>query len=244
MKTKREFLVKNQKDLNNYLQENSLTCKLYKYKDKNSYMYEFTNFTYVLEEYKDFKKLVLIYEEDVVLDKSISILEEITDDKRYSKEYLELFGEPKSYEFDEKKVFQKCDNAGLSRIDLHFKMGMSSTKVLRTILYRLNQIFTLKYASYLKKDIEYEELEKNHKKLRKALKLSRDFFDKEIITKIIEDFEDIYMLLNHQDTFERYVLNFQVFIYEDRFYNSDGADKPIDFFDKKEKLFNLLKDKK
>ncbi len=57
---KREFLVENYKKLSKYLQKNSLTCKLYKYKDKNSYMYEFNNYSYVLEEYKSFKKLILI----------------------------------------------------------------------------------------------------------------------------------------------------------------------------------------
>lgn len=237
---KREFLVENHKDLNKYLQKNSLTCKLYRYKNKNSYMYEFKDYTYVLEKYKKFKKLVLIIEEEVLLDETILRLEEITDDKRYSKEYLTLFGNPKSYEFDEKQVFEKCDGAGLSRLDLHFKMGMNSSSVFRVILYRLNQIFTLEYAKYLKKTTEYENLENCHIKLLKALKLSKNFFDNEIIKRIKNDFEDLYMLLNHQDTFERYVLNFQMFIHEKSFYNSDNADKPIYFFDKKEKLFKLI----
>ena len=237
---KREFLVENQKDLNRYLQKNSLTCKLYRYKDKNSYMYEFSDRSYVLEEYKSFQKLVLISKKDIVLDTTIKQLQEITDDERYSKEYLELFGNPKSNEFDEKNVFEKCDSAGLSRLDLHFKMGMSSAKVFRVVLYRLNQIFTLEYAQYLKKEIEYEVLQISHKKLLKALKLSKKVFAPEIIKQIKGDFEDLYMLLNHQDTFERYVLNFQMFIYERSFYNSKQADKPIHFFSKKEKLLELL----
>ena len=237
---KREFLVENHKDLNKYLQKNSLTCKLYRYNNKNSYMYEFKDCSYVLEEYKKFKKLVVISDKDVLLDETILLLKEITEDKRYSKEYLALFGNPKSYEFDEKQVFEKCDSAGLTRLDLHFKMGMSSSSVFRVILYRLNQIFTLEYAHYLKKTTEYENLENCHSKLLKALKLSKNFFDKEVIKSIKNDFEDLYMLLNHQDTFERYVLNFQMFIHEKSFYNSDNADKPIYFSDKKEKLFKLI----
>ncbi len=240
---KREFLVEDKK-VEDYLQKNSLTCKLYRYKDKNSYMYEFSDFSYVIEEYKDFKKLVLISEEDVVLDEVIANLEELTNDKRYSKEYLKLFGNPKNYEFDEKKIFEKCDSAGLTRLDLHFTDGMSGAKVFRVVLYRLNQIFTLEYAQYLKKEIEYEVLEKTHKKLTKALKYSKKVFDQQIIKQIKTDFEDLYMLLNHQETFQRYVLNFQMFIYEDSFYNANYADKPIHFFDKKEKLFNLIKEKK
>ena len=235
---KREFLVENQKNLNSYLQKNSLTCKLYKYKDKNSYMYEFDDFSYVLEEHKSFKKLVLISEKDVALDEVVSNLQEITDDIRYSKEYLKLFGNPKSYDFDEKKIFEKCDNAGLSRLDLHFKDGMSSAKVFRVVLYRLNQIFTLQYA--MKKEIEYAKLEKSHKKLLKALKLSKNIFDKETISKIITDFEDLYMLLNHQETFEKYVLNFQMFINEKSFYDTKEGENPIGFFDKKDKLLKLI----
>ena len=237
---KREFLVENHKDLNKYLQENSLTCKLYKYKDRNSYMYEFIDYVYILEEYKTFKKLILICEKNLFLDEIINDFEEITDDKRYSKEYLEIFGNPKKYDFDEKLVFEKCDEAGLSRLDLHFKMGMNSSKVFRVILYRLNQIFTLEYAQYLKKDIEYESLERSHKKLLKGLKLSKQIFDLEIIKQIKTDFENLYMLLNHQDTFERYVLNFQMFIYENSFYNTKSADEPIHFFEKKDKLFKLI----
>ncbi len=237
---KREFLVENYKKLSKYLQKNSLTCKLYKYKDKNSYMYEFNNYSYVLEEYKSFKKLILISKKDIVLVPIVKQLQEITDDKRYSKEYIELFGDPKGYDFDEEKVFQKCDDAGLERLDLHFKMGMNSAKIFRVVFYRLNQIFTLKYAKYIKKEIEYEALEKSHKKLLSALKLSKKVFDKEIIKSLQDDFEDLYMLLNHQETFERYVLNFQMFIYEKSFYNANKAGKPIYFFDKKEKLFSLL----
>jgi len=162
--------------------------------------------------------------------------------ERYSKEYLDLFGNPKNYEFDEKKIFEKCDNAGQARLDLHFKDGMSRAKVFRVVLYRLNQIFTLEYAQYLKKEIEYEVLESTHKKLTKAIKYSKKVFDIQTIKQIKTDFEDLYMLLNHQDTFERYVLNFQMFIHEKSFYNVDEADKPIHFYDKKEKLFKLIKE--
>ncbi len=234
---KREFLVENQSNLNIYLQQNSLSCKLYRYKDKNSYVYKFEDYALVLEEYKDFSKLVFISKKNINLENPIKSLKEITEDKRYSKEYLDIFGSPKSYEFDENKVFEKCDNAGLSKLALHFKMGMSSAKVFRVVLYRLNQVFTLQYA--MKKDLDYTKLESTHKKLLKVLKLSKNVFDKEIISKIIDDFEDLYMLLNHQDTYERFVLNFQMFIHEKSFYNLVDAHSPIGFYEKKDKLFKL-----
>jgi len=235
---KREFLVKDKK-IQNYLQENSLTCKLYRYKNKNSYMYEFSNHSFVLEEYEEYKKLILISKEDIVLDSAIQKLEEITDNIRYSKEYLELFGNPKKYEFDEKRVFEKCDSLGLSRLDLHFKDGMSSAKVFKVVLYRLNQIFTLKYEMYIKKEIEHAELKKSYKKLQKTLKLSKKVFDKKIVKHIKNDLENLYMLLSHQSTFERYVLNFQMFINENDFYKIKDSDKPIHFFSKKNELTKL-----
>lgn len=159
------------------------------------------------------------------------------------REYLELFGDPKSYEFDEKKIFDKCDKAGVSRVDLHFKMGMSSSKVFRVILYRLSQLFTLNYALYLKKEIEYEALEKSHKKLHEALNLSKKVFNKKTLKRIIDDFENLYILLNHQDAFDKSILNLQVFLYEESFYNSSKGDEPIHFFDKKKRLFKLTRER-
>jgi len=240
---KREFLVQDSRKLHEYLHENSLTCKLYKYEDKNSYMYDSKDYTYVLEEYKkplNLDILVIIFKEEIILDETTRLLKEVTGDIRYSKDYLILFGNPKNYEFDEKRVFEKCEKAGISRLDLHFKMEMSSTKVFRVVLYRLNQLFILEYEMYIKQDIEYEDLEKSHKKLIKALNLSKKLFDKKIIKQILNDAEDLYMLLNHQETFEKYVLNFQMFVYEDNFYVKENTFKPIHFFNKKEKLFELL----
>jgi len=237
---KREFFVEDYKKLSKYLQKKSLTCKLYRYKDKNSYMYEFQSFSAVLEEYKTYKKLVVFAKKEVILDKNINRLIEVTDDKRYSNEYIELFGLPSSYEFDEKKVFEKCDKARLSRLDLHFKDGMSSGSVFKVILYRLNQIFTLQYALFLQKELEYESLEKSHAQLVSALKMSKKIFDKKIVKQIQNDAEDLYMLINHQETFERYVLNLQMFIYEKDFYNSKLAKKPIYFYDKKDELYKLI----
>ena len=237
---KKEFLLTG-KEAHVYLQNKSLSCTLYKYQDKNSYMYKFENFSYILEEYKSFKKLVFLSSKEVSLNPAISKLREITDDKKYSKNFLKLFGEPKSYEFDEKDIFDRCDTIGLSRLDLHFKDGMSSAQVFRVILYRLNQVFILEYDRYMKKEIEYKLLERVHMKLLKALKYSKIFFDRKIRKQIKDDIDDLYMLLNHKKTFQRYVLNFQVFIYEKSFYNSLKANKPIYFFEKKEKLFELLK---
>jgi len=219
---KRTFLVNKRKDIEKYLRKNSLTCKLYKYKDKNSNMYEFPDFSCVLEEYKKpyggFIFLVVISNKDVLLDKKIRNLKEITDDERYSREYLRLFGNPRNYEFDIKKVFTKCDSIGLNKIDLNFEMGMSISKVFRVILYRLSQF-------YFEDTTETE-------KLKKAYKLAKKVFDKSIIENLLESIEKP----------EVYALNFKAFIEEDSFFETELSKKPVYFFEKKEKIFELVRE--
>jgi len=216
---KRIFLVTN--DIHQYLTKNSLTCKLYKYADKNSYMYEYKEFTCVLEEYKNplegLVLIVVIVPQELELDEPIKSLQEVSDDKRYSKEYLTLFGTPESYEFDEKKVFVKCDSVGLNKMNLHFMQGMTMSKVFRVILYRLSQFY-------------FEDFSKT-KKLKKAYKLANEVFEHKIIDTLRENLEDS----------EIYALNFKAFIQETDFFETDFSKKPIYFFDKKEKLFDLVK---
>ena len=218
---KRIFLVNKTKDIEQYLAKNSLTCKLYKYKDKNSYMYEFSDFSCVLEEYKKplfgLVFLVVISKKDVLFDENIIRLQEITEDKKYSKEYLNLFGNPKSYDFDIKKVFEKCDSVGLNKMDLNFEMGMSISKVFRVVLYRLSQFYFADITEV--------------KKLKKVYKLAKKVFDKSVIENLIESIEEP----------EIYALNFQAFIEEDSFFETDLSKEPIYFFKKKEKLFELVK---
>ena len=218
---KRIFLVNNTKDIQQYLTKNSLTCKLYKYADKNSYAYECKNFNCVLEEYKKPLEglvfLVVIANNELVLDEQINNLQEITDDIQYSKEYLKLFGNPKNYEFDIQKVFDKCKSVGLNKMNLHFEMGMSTSKVFRVVLYRLSQFY-------------FKDTTKV-KKLEKAYKLAKEIFDKSTIDNLLDSLTEP----------EIYALNFKAFIKEDIFFETDLSKKPIYFFDKKEKLFELVR---
>lgn len=215
---KRIFLATS--DIHSYLTKNSLTCKLYKYADKNSYMYEFEKFSCVLEEYKKplegLVLLVVIGPQE--LDEPIKSLQEVSDDKRYSKDYLTLFGKPESYEFDENKVFAKCDSVGLDKMNLHFMQGMTMSKVFRVVLYRLSQFY-------------FEDSSKT-KKLKKAYKLAQEVFEQSIIENLIESLDEPQI----------YALNFKAFIQETDFFATDFSKKPIYFFDKKEKLFELVKE--
>ena len=214
---KREFLVENTKALNKYLQKNSLSRKVYKYKGKNSYIYEFIGFSYIFEEYKSLKKIILISNKDIKLHKSIKPLKEVTGDIRYSTKYLTLFGNPKKYEFDIKKVFKKCDSVGLNKMDLKFEMGMSLSKVFRVILYRLSQFY---FANPTET-----------KKLKKAYKLAKKVFDK----SVVENLEDSLSLP------EIYDLNFKAFIQEENFFETNLSGQAVYFFEEKEKLFELVR---
>lgn len=214
---KRKFLTT--LDFHKYLSENSSTCKRYKYKDKNSYMYEFDGYSCVLEEYKEklagLVLLVVLSENDIVLDDFLSELVEITDDVKYTKKYLNLFGNPQSYEFDIQKVLDKFDRIGLVKMDLNFPMGVSTSKVFKIILYRLNQFY---------------KSDQQVKKLKKAYKLAKKVFDKEIIENLLKTIDDV-------DTYD---LNFKAFIQETSFYETKLSQQAIYFFDKKKKLFDLI----
>jgi len=218
---KRVFLVDKTQDINTYLTKNSLTCKLYKYSEKNSYMYEFSDFTCVYEEYKKPNQglhiLVVIFEKEIALDEKIKNLQDITADERYSKESLKLFGNPKNYEFDVKKVFAKCDSIGLEKMDLHFEMGMSVSKVFKVILYRLSQFY---FADTTKT-----------KKLKKAYKLAKKVFDASVIENLVDSLSEP----------EIYTLNFKAFIEEEVFFETDLSKQAVYFFEKKQKLFDLVK---
>jgi hypothetical protein len=218
---KRVFLVDKTEEINTYLTKNSLTCKLYKYTEKNSYMYEFSDFTCVYEEYKKPNKglyiLVVIFEKEIDLDEKIASLQEITDDESYSKESIKLFGNPKNYEFDVKKVFAKCDSVGLEKMDLHFEMGMSVSKVFKVVLYRLSQFY---FADTTKT-----------KKLKKAYKLAKKVFDVSVIENLVDSLDEP----------EIYALNFKAFIEEESFFETDVSKQAVYFFEKKEKLFKLVR---
>lgn len=235
---KREFLA--DKQIKEYLQKNSLYSKLYKYKEKNSYMYKFGNFDVIVEEYKKpldwFKKVVVLSKKEID-DEKILALEEVTDDKRYKKEFLNLFGNPKKYEFDVEKVFTRLDSIKSEKISLNLSEAMWSDVVFRVVLYRLNQLFLLSYKKYLTGDIKYKKLQKLHKKLLKYLKLSKKIFEKDIVEKLIKDCEDFSKLLDCKESFDKFELNFQTFIHEDEFFVAKKI--PLYYFSKKDKLLKL-----
>jgi hypothetical protein len=236
---KREFLAND--EIIKYLNKNSLYKKLYKYKNKNSYMYKFDNFEAILEEYKppfEWLKKVVVVSGDEIKDKNILALEEISKDKRYKKEFLKAFGNPKHYEFDIKKVFKRLDKVGLDKITLNLHEAMMTHMAFKIALYRYHQIFLLSYHKYLIQKIKYNKLQKSHKKFLKILKLSKKVFDKQIIKTLVNDFKDFSFLLDDKKVFDRFELNFQTFIDEDSFYVK--SEIPLYYFKKKEKFLKFI----
>jgi hypothetical protein len=236
---KREFLANNK--IKNYLQKNSLYSKLYKYKDKNSYMYKLDNFDVILEEYKkplDWLKKVIVLSKEEITDKNLLLLKEITKDKRYKKEFLNLFGNPKNYEFDIKLVFERLHSIGGNKISLNLNEAMWSDLVFRVVLYRLYQLFLLSYKNYFIQKIKYKKIQKHHKTLLKCLKLSKKIFEKNIVEKLIKDGEDFSKLLDDKNAFERFTINLQTFIYEGDFFVAKKI--PLYYLPQKKKLLKLL----
>lgn len=215
---------------------------------KDASVYSFAKEVYVLEEYK--KNLrglaILVFlsaNENPKLLQAFEHLVDITEDKRYDKEYLKLFGNPKKYDFDLQEVYKKCDDIGLERLDLHFKQGMSSGKVFKVLLYRLSQSFHLEVQAYFKDDTRYERVREALAKLVFAFEISQELFHKKSIKRFLKNLQSLYLLLNHKDKMDRYLFDFEAFIHDSSgFYESKKANEPIFFYlqtreDEREKEF-------
>lgn len=240
----RKFLVSLREPIKKYLQSASRSVKVFEYAAKSSFVYDLKDRIYVLEEYKKpllgLNILVLISKKDVMLDEKIQKLQEISSDIRYSKEQLKRFGNPSDYDFEVSEVLKKCDSVALAPLDLHFLAGMNTINVFRVLLYRLNQLFTLRYEEFEQDNSKFYFLQDAHIRLKNILKLSKGVFDKKIINLLKKDVDNLYLLVNHHDKMERYLLNFTLFIHEDSsFYELKKADIAICFFIKK-KLKNMI----
>ncbi len=236
MKLKNKLLVTDIDSIKTLLEKESVSSELYHHSMKDSTVYNFEHDAYVLEEYK--KNLaglnILVFlstQESAKLKEEFSSFVDVKEELSYSKEYLKLFGNPKRYEFELNDVFKKCDSVGLTRMDLHFQGGMSSEKVFRVLLYRLNQIFSIYFQEYLEYQKDYELLLNSLKKLQMALHIAKALFSKRVIKTLLKDLQDMYMLINHFDKFEMYLFNFEAFIQDtENFYTHKKSHKPIYFF--------------
>lgn len=234
-KVKRLFLVTDVEKLASTLETSATSADFYSYKKKDSHLYVIDDVSYVLEIYKKALQglaiLVVIADNQFSIFQEIDELQEITKNEKYSKEYLEVFGNPAKYDFSLHDVFKKCDSIGLNRMDLHFRKGMSSVKVFQVLLYRLNQIFILHFQGYNKAQIDFDTLESSLESLRRVFNLSKGIFHKKIYKKIVSYLDSLYLLLNEQDRMDHYKVNFESFIYDEaNFYAAKKADTYIYLF--------------
>jgi hypothetical protein len=236
MKLCRKLLVEEVESLKQFLLSEALSSEKYPSKLKDSTAFQFDEEVYVLEEYKkELKGLnILVFlssKDEPKVFESLEKFCDITKEVRYTKEYLKLFGNPSKYDFELEDVYKRCDSVGSSRMDLHFQGGMQSAKVLKVLLYRLNQLFKLSFEEYTQTQHEYEELMKTLENLKYAFHLAKGLFNKKILKAFLQELEDIYKLINHTDKIQRYFINFEAFIKENTgFYETKKADEAIYFF--------------
>jgi len=64
------------------------------------------------------------------------IVSDVSEDKRYKRRSLGLFGLPQRYDFELDEVFERLDRLGERTLELSFYGGMSTQKVLKVLLYQ------------------------------------------------------------------------------------------------------------
>jgi hypothetical protein len=171
------------------------------------------------------------------------ILADVTQDKRYKKRYLELFGFPHTYDFDVSTVFERLDMLEKKggALALSFHGGMSTQKVLKVLLYQA--LIALQYATtdvLAHKESALKELQKRFENITELLALWMYVFDKEtiertherlkVLLEIVreEECETIIELIGTQN-YRWVLLDLSYILFEESaFYGS--CDMPILFF--------------
>ena len=128
------------------------------------------------------------------------IVIDVSDDKRYKRRYLELFGLPQSYDFDMDEVFNRLDKLEGHNFELSFHGGMSSQKVLKVLLYDAS--IGLEHASQnLLKDTPNarEEMVCRVQALREILHVASHVFDTLILVGLKERFEVLEMIIKEEE---------------------------------------------
>ena len=128
------------------------------------------------------------------------IVLDVSDDKRYKRRYLELFGLPQSYDFDMDEVFNRLDKLEGHSFELSFHGGMSTQKVLKVLLYDAS--IALEHAT--KKLITdtpnaRELLLQSVQALREVLHVAHNVFDPITLKGLWERFEVLEMIIKEEE---------------------------------------------
>lgn len=110
------------------------------------------------------------------------ILEDVSEDRRYKRRYLEFFGLPQGYDFKLDVALNRLDSLGVKPLEFSFHGGMSTQKVLRVLLYRA----MLELEAY--KSVKKEFLEKIEHSLA-LLDVFAHVYDTQIVKQLYARFE-------------------------------------------------------
>lgn len=229
---KKKFLVEDLETVEKFLNSRFEKYDFYPAKKKDSYVYTLDNETsYVLEIYnknlKGLNLLFLLSKEEIDIFDEFRNLIDISEDKRYSKKYLKEFGNPKEFDFSLQEVFSKCDSIGIARMELNFKKAMNDVKVLKVLLYRLNQLLKLHLEQTKDKSI----LEELLGDIIAIFTLAKGVFEKRLLKKMLNSLINKEYFLQEKEVQDRYFLNFDAFIYDENgFYEEKKSQEVIYYF--------------
>lgn len=120
------------------------------------------------------------------------IIADVSEDKRYKRRYLELFGLPEGYDFDLDAVFNRLESVGAKRLEFSFHGGMSTQKVLKVMLY---QMLLALEAHATSKETFLETVEATIE----LLELLRYICDEKVILGLKERFSVLEAILNEEE---------------------------------------------
>lgn len=241
---KKKFLVENLEAVEKFLNSKFEKYDFYPAKKKDSYVYTLDDETsYVLEIYnknlKGLNLLFLLSKEEVSIFEALKNLPDISEDKRYSKKYLKEFGNPKEFDFSLQEVFSKCESVGIARMDLNFKRAMNDVKVLKVLLYRLNQLLKL----HLEQTNDKSILEELLGDIIAIYTLAKGVFEKRFLKKMLNSLINKEYFLQEKEIQARYFLNFEAFIYDESgFYEAKKSNEAI-YYCLKKTIYEALENR-
>lgn len=128
------------------------------------------------------------------------IVADVSEDKRYKRRYLELFGLPQRYDFALDEVFERLDTLGHRMLELSFHGGMSTQKVLKVLLYQA--FIGLEYAT--KNFLEslpntFVEFQKSIQHALAIIKLLEHVFDASTVMRMYERWEILDNIVHEEE---------------------------------------------
>lgn len=128
------------------------------------------------------------------------ILLDVSDDKRYKRRYLELFGLPQRYDFDIDEVFNRLDKLGGHTFELSFHGGMSTQKVLKVLLYDASIALEHSTKKLLSDALNAREhLLQSVQALSEVLHVAHNVFDPITLKGLRERFEVLEIIVREEE---------------------------------------------